>query len=205
MNVFDQKAAEWDKNPMHKERSRVIAESIKTNLHLSDTMTAMEFGAGTGTTSFFLAGLLKEITMVDNSAEMVKRMNEKISLSGIKNLKAVNADLEHSVFNGSFDLIYTQLVLHHIHDIAGIIAKFHDMLKPGGFIAIADLYAEDGDFHGADFHGHNGFDPVELSGIMQAAGFVDINHEKCYSFEKDIPEKGKRLYDIFLLTGSRAD
>lgn len=205
MNVFDNKAADWDKNPMHAERSSVIADSIKKNLPLTRKMTAMEFGAGTGTTSFLLAGLLQEITMIDNSPEMVKRMNEKISQSGIKNLKAVNADLEHKSYKGSFDLIFTQMVLHHIPDIDGIITKFHGLLKPGGLIAIADLYAEDGDFHGAEFQGHNGFDPDELSGKMQGSGFVDILHEKCYSFWKEIPEKGRRLYDIFLLTASKPE
>ena len=60
---------------------------------------------------------------------------------------------------GSFDLIYTLMVLHHVGDVETIIRKFRGLLNPGGYLAIADLYSEDGSFHGEGFSGHMGFDP----------------------------------------------
>ncbi len=32
-----------------------------------------------------------------------------------------------------------------------ILEKFHDLLNPSGYLAIADLYPEDGSFHGLSF------------------------------------------------------
>ncbi|HLN20656.1 MAG TPA: class I SAM-dependent methyltransferase [Bacteroidales bacterium] len=205
MSEFDKKAAEWDNNPMHTERSRVIAESIKKDIPLNRQMSALEFGAGTGTTSFFLANDIGEITMVDNSPEMVKRTKEKIILSGLKNLKVIEFDLVNNNFNGGFDLIFTQMVLHHIPDIRDIILKFHDLLNNDGYLAIADLYSEDGSFHGAGFEGHNGFDPGELAGIIRTSGFKDISYSKCFTVQKDIAGQGKKQFDVFILTCKRSD
>ena len=50
------------------------------------------------------------------------------------------------------------MVLHHVTDIENIIRKFHNLLNPDGHLAIADLYTEDGSFHGKEFTGHKGFD-----------------------------------------------
>jgi hypothetical protein len=42
-------------------------------------MTALKYGAGTGITSFLFKDHFKEFTMMDNSPEIVRIMNEKIS------------------------------------------------------------------------------------------------------------------------------
>ena len=89
MNEFDIKAAEWDMNPMHWNRSEAIAKEIKKLIPLNKKMTALEYGAGTGITSFMLKDYLKEITLMDNSLEMVRVMNEKIKSSKVKNLKYI--------------------------------------------------------------------------------------------------------------------
>ncbi len=81
MNEFDIKAAGWDQNPMHWDRSVAIVKELLKQVPVRKEMTAMEFGAGTGITSFLLKDHLKEITMVDSSAEMVKVMNEKVKVS----------------------------------------------------------------------------------------------------------------------------
>ena len=65
------------------------------------------------------------------------------------------------------------MVLHHVGDIDTIIKKFHDLLNPGGYLAIADLYSEDGSFHGEGFHGHRGFDPVSLAALLQKQGLPE--------------------------------
>ena len=164
MNEFDIKAAEWDQNPIIWERAKAIANEIKKLIPLKKQMTALEFGAGTGITSFILKDSLKEITLMDNSSEMVKVMNNKIKTSKVKNLKTLNFNLEKvELKDAKFDFIFNQMVLHHITDIEDIITKFYNLLNLGGFLAIADLYTEDGSFHGDGFTGHKGFDIEILS------------------------------------------
>jgi len=167
-------------------------------------MTALEFGAGTGVTSFVLKDSLKEITLMDNSSEMVKVMNNKIKTSRVKNLKTLNFNLEKAELkDAKFDFIFNQMVLHHISDIDDIIIKFYNLLNPGGFLAIADLYTEDGSFHGDGFTGHKGFDIEILSNKMRNQGFTNISHQKCFVINKKISDTETKKFDVFLLIAKR--
>jgi len=189
MSEFDIKAAEWDKNPMHWDRSAAIAKEIIKGIPLRTDFRAIEFGAGTGILSFLLKDHLKEILLLDNSSEMIRLAEEKISSSGAKNLKTKLFDLEHSdLEDGKFDLIFTQMVLHHVSDVNGILAKFHTLLNPGGYLAIADLYPEDGSFHGTETHVHMGFDTGSLASLLTKLGFRDITTKECFVINRKISE-----------------
>ena len=204
MNEFDLKAAEWDQNPIIWERAETIANEIKRLIPLKKQMTALEFGAGTGVTSFILKDFLKEITLMDNSSEMVKVMNNKIKTSRVENLKTLNFNLEQDDFkDAKFDFIFNQMVLHHITDIKNIITKFYNLLNPGGFLAIADLYTEDGSFHGEGFAGHKGFDPADLSGELLKSGFQNITHHQCFVINKEISVAKTKQFNVFLLKAQR--
>jgi tRNA (cmo5U34)-methyltransferase len=186
MNEFDIKAAEWDKNTMHWDRSEAIAKEIIKLIPLKNDMTALEYGAGTGITSFLLKDYLKEITLMDNSSEMVKVMIEKINTKNVK-----------------FDLIFTQMVLHHVADIETIINRFSQLLNPGGYLAIADLYEEDGSFHGEGFAGHRGFNLINFSGIIRKNHFTNISHKTCFVIDRKISETESKQFDVFLLVAKR--
>lgn len=204
MNEFDIKAAGWDQNPMHWERSEAIANEIKRQIPLNKEMTALEYGAGTGITSFLLKDYLKDITLMDNSTEMVNVMKEKILTTKSDNLKAVNFNLEISEYKeGKFDLIFTQMVLHHINDIETIINRFYQLLNPGGFLALADLYKEDGTFHGDGFEGHRGFEMDELSNILLKNHFSGILHRECFVINRKISETETRQFPVFLIIAKR--
>ena len=200
MNDFDLKASDWDQDPMHLERSRSVANGIIETIPHPGEMTALEYGSGTGITSFFLKDHFKNITMMDNSAGMVNVMKKNILNSSVPNLKAVLFDLEENQWEGSkFDIIITQMVLHHIPDYKSVLRKFSSILNPEGYIAIADLYSEDGSFHGEGFNGHNGFDVEILTSEIRSLGFNIISADKCFSINKEIPGSGIRQFDLFLL------
>lgn len=206
MNEFDIKAAGWDLNLMHIERSEAIAKQLIERIPLNKSMIALEFGAGTGITSFLLKDQLGEILMLDNSMEMVRIMNEKIIASGTENLKAIYFDLEKEVWSKTkFNLIFNQMALHHVDDTGSIIEKFYFMLHPGGYLAIADLYPEDGSFHGNDFNGHKGFNPQYLSSLLEKTGFRNITVKKCFEIYKQITDKGLKQFDLFLLIAERGN
>lgn len=204
MNEFDIKAAEWDNNPMHWDRSEAVVNEIIKLIPLNNEMTALEYGAGTGIGSFLLKDHLKEIILMDNSSEMVKVINEKIRSSKVKNLRALNFNLETDVYReGRFDFIFTQMVLHHVNDIEKIMNTFHTLLNPQGFLAIADLYEEDGSFHGDGFTGHKGFNINSLSGTLRKTRFSDISHKTCFVINNKISENETKQYEVFILVAKR--
>lgn len=189
---------------MHWDRSEAIVNEIIKLIPLKKEMTALEYGAGTGITSFLLKDYLKEITLMDNSTEMVKVMNDKIKASKAKNLKVLNFDLEHSDYNrGKFDLIFTQMVLHHVTEIDTIINRFRMLLNPGGYLAIADLYPEDGSFHGDGFTGHRGFNIENFSGIIRKHKFENISHKTCFIIDRKISDSESKQFEVFLLIANR--
>jgi tRNA (cmo5U34)-methyltransferase len=204
MNEFDLKAAEWDNNPTHWDRSEAIVNEIRNLIPLNKEMTALEYGAGTGIASFMLKDHLKEITLMDNSSEMVKVINEKITTTKVKNLKTLNFDLEHTDYKGGkFDLIFTQMVLHHVVDIKSILCKFSQLLNSGGYLAIADLYEEDGSFHGDGFTGHRGFKPEYLTGILKKNNFSNLSDKSCFVIDRKISETETKKFGVFLLIANR--
>jgi 2-polyprenyl-3-methyl-5-hydroxy-6-metoxy-1,4-benzoquinol methylase len=204
MNEFDLKAAGWDENPVHVERAAAITGAILNTVPVTKEMTALEFGAGTGIAGLLLSDHVKKIVLTDSSIEMVRIMKGKIRKGNVKNLRARLFDLEKNQWTGrKFDLVTSQMVLHHIADIEDILEKFHDLLRPGGFLTLADLYKEDGSFHGEGFTGHNGFDTVWLSEIVARKGFRDISVRKCFEIKKQFTETEIKQFDVFLLAAVR--
>ena len=99
----------------------------------------------------------------------------------------------------TFDLIVTSLVLHHVRHLDPVLAGFAQLLVPDGYLAIADLDAEDGSFHDHDFDGHHGFDRAELSDRLASAGFIDIRVRDCTRIDRD-----GTGYSVFLATARRS-
>ena len=204
MNEFDLKAAAWDENPVHIERTAAITSMMLKTIPANPEFKVLEFGAGTGIAAFLLKDHFRKIVMIDSSPGMVRIMKRKILKSNAKNLYVRLFDLERNPWRGrKFDLVMTQMVLHHIADIEGIIIKFHNFLRPGGYLAIADLYPEDGSFHGDGFTGHRGFDTDWLTELLYRNGFSNVSSGKCFEIKKQFTETETKQFDIFLLTARR--
>jgi ubiquinone/menaquinone biosynthesis C-methylase UbiE len=204
MNEFDIKASGWDENPIHHARSEAIAKEMLRLLPIKKEMSAMEFGAGTGILSFMLKDFFNDIILMDSSTEMVNVANKKIDATGAKNLKTIVFDLEHETYSGKpFDLIFTQMVLHHVNDIEKLFGNFYKILNPNGFLAISDLYTEDGSFHDEGFSGHNGFNVEDLTLTLNKCNFRVSSAEQCFTINRKISEKVTNLYPVFLLIANR--
>ena len=200
MSEFDSRAREWDKDKMHTERSVAIAAELQKMIPLDNSMKALEYGAGTGILSFLLKDQFAEITLMDNSIEMIKVCEEKAEFFNASHIIPLFFDLEHKDFKGKFDIVYNQMVLHHVNDVDSMLAKFYALLNPGGYLAIADLYPEDGSFHGAEVKVHLGFDPEKLTGILKQKGFKDTEYKTCFEIKRESGE----IYPIFLLVAKKS-
>jgi tRNA (cmo5U34)-methyltransferase len=202
MNEFDSKAIDWDKNNLHVERSEAIAASLLKRLLFRKEMKAMEYGAGTGLLSFLLKDRVSEITLIDNSAEMLRIAQDKIDQQHIEKMKTVLLNLENEDYPGKFDVIFSQMVFHHVNNIGLILDKFIAMLNPGGFLAIADLYIEDGSFHGSEFTGHKGFDPEKLKSAILNKGFISCEYDTCFVIRKPAVTSLIKEYPVFLMVAA---
>jgi tRNA (cmo5U34)-methyltransferase len=199
MSDFDSRAREWDKDKMHTERSQAIASELEKMIPLQHSMKALEYGAGTGLLSFLLKDRFSEITLMDQSKEMVKVCEEKAEYHKAKHIKALWYDLEHKDYAKKFDIIYNQMVLHHVTEVDGILKTFYSMLNPDGYLAIADLYTEDGSFHGPNAKVHLGFEPEKLIETLKFIGFKKFEYRTCFEIKRVPGIK----FPVFLLVAQK--
>jgi tRNA (cmo5U34)-methyltransferase len=203
MNEFDIKASGWDKNTVHLDRSKFIAGQLMELVPFSPDMKAMEFGAGTALLSFILKDLFASVTLIDNSQEMIKICNLKIAESKSHHIRTLKIDLETEDIDERFDIIYSQMAFHHIADINKIVNKLYLLLKEGGTLAVADLFHEDGSFHGEGFTGHKGFDPEWLTESMRNAGFKDVHYTNSLTQKRVDPDGKIMEYPLFLIIAKK--
>ena len=202
---FDSKARQWDENPVFRERGEKIAQAIRATVPLARTMHALDYGCGTGLLSFPLKDELGPIVLADSSGGMLEVVEEKIAAQRVTNMTTMKLDLlADPAPDQRFDLIYASMTLHHVPHVAQILAIFHDLLNPGGYLCIADLDREDGSFHGPEVEVHHGFDRAELGADVAHAGFAGIGFQTVFAITKT-RETDTRDYPVFLMTARRTD
>lgn len=189
---------------MHLERTMAVASQLMKMIPFKPNMKAMEFGAGTGLLSFYLKDRFSEITLMDSSREMLKMAEQKMEAGDHSKFKTLFINLETEEYRGDpFDIIYNQMVMHHIKDINAIFRKFYHLLNHGGILAIADLYPEDGSFHDGALDVHYGFDPDYLKEILHQQGFHECQIAPCFVIRKELAAERIKEYPVFLMTAYR--
>ncbi len=204
MTNFDERAKDWDSDPDKINRARTVADAIRTSLPLTKEMTALEYGCGTGLLSFALQSDLGQITLADTSLGMLDVLSEKIASAGVTNMHPVRLDLATDPLPAErYGLAYSLMTLHHIHDTDDILAKFHALLEPNGYLLVADLDKEDGTFHtDGSTDVHLGFDRDELRKKVESAGFRNIAFSMVYEIKKKIGGREK-VFPVFLMTAQK--
>ena len=137
-NHFDNRAREWDSNPLFQERAAKIAKAIRAAIPLNAGMTALDYGCGTGLLSFPFKDDLGRITLKDTSSGMLEVLREKIEAQGVTNMTVKQTDLTCDPLpDERYDLIYSSMTLHHIPDTEHILNVFNSLLNAGGALCIA--------------------------------------------------------------------
>lgn len=198
---FDDKAATWDDNPERALRSQIIADAMIRELPNDLSLSAMEYGCGTGLLSFPLRTRFAKITLADTSEGMLDVLREKIVRSKADNMEVVNVDLlgPSASLAASFSVIYCAMVLHHIENVQKLLTAWYSHLTSPGYLCIADLDSDNGLFHGPEFKGHNGFDRNELREVIEEAGFVDVRFSTVYKIKKETRDGIVRTFPLFLM------
>ncbi len=193
---FDTKAASWDASERRQALAENVAQAIKEELAIEPSSRILDFGAGTGLLTERLAEKNHQVVACDTSAQMLKKLRQKLPRA-----HCVVGDILAFESEEPFDLIVSSMTLHHIQDTTALFAKLFHLLRPGGYLAIADLSLEDGTFHdqGNDGVYHFGFEEESLCKQMERIGFADIRYRTVHTVRKD----NGRVYDIFLLVATK--
>ncbi len=136
-----------------------------------------DLGAGEGTLSQMLARRAQKVIAVDNSEKMVEFGLKIARENEVDNLEYRFGDLEAPPIDpASIDIAILSQALHHAVNPGKALQAAHQILKPGGRIAILDLLS----------HSHVearemyadiwlGFSELQLLTMLEEAGFESID------------------------------
>ncbi|SFP64603.1 class I SAM-dependent DNA methyltransferase [Salibacterium halotolerans] len=167
-NIFDEMAERFD-TPEQIELSEIIGEEIKKKLPDAGSKDLLEYGAGTGLVGLQLSGNVRSVQLVDSSEPMLNMAREKISRRSLSNVHVQHADFTKETPELEADVIVMSLVLHHIHDAAGLLRQLFHVLRQGGRLLIVDFDKDETmDHHD---HIHKTLSHDELTALLTETGF----------------------------------
>jgi len=142
----------------------------------------LEFGTGTGEFAVALSKLCHKVVAVDVSPVMLEYAQKKATSKKIKNIEFHHAGF--LTFNESpeqFDVIFTQLALHHLPDFWKSVAlkNIHNLLRKGGKFFVKDVV------YPSDIENYTPFFNGIIEGIENSAGV---------EFTKEIIDHVKKEY-----------
>lgn len=198
---FDAAAQTFDED-FRIRRAKAVVGQLAEQVRLDRSMSALDFGCGTGLVGFELLPMVGRLTLADPSTGMIDQARKKIDDADADRVEALVLEAGHPAPPGPYDLIVSLMTLHHIPDAEGMIRVLVSSLAPGGILAISDLDSEDGSFHGADAEVHRGFERSDVRSWFGRAGLDRIRESTPWILHKDVGG-ADREFPLFLITGRR--
>lgn len=197
-DYFQHKAEGYEKVSQRVENVDKIANAIIRHIELKPRMQLMDFGSGTGLLLERIAPSVRSISAVDVSSSMNAQLEKKRALLEC-DLEIIELDLSIKPLERQFDGIISSMTMHHVKNTGAMLTRFHSLLKPEGFIAVADLDAEDGSFHSEDTGVfHFGFNREALIEATKESGFSRVTMTTANTIHKPQGD-----FSVFLLTAYR--
>lgn len=199
---FNEVAPNWEEM-----RKNYYDESIKNKILeldiLKKGMTAVDLGAGDGYISRTVAGYVKKVIAVDISGEMLNVLKDKAKADGIKNIETLESDGQDvDLEDGSADVIFANMYLHHIDEPQLAIKEIGRLVKPGGTVFLADYNEHSNRELKEKMHDvWLGFNHAEIKNWFRKCGFKTINIETLYDSKEDAAKTYRE--SIFVLTAKK--
>lgn len=202
---FDQAASQWDSNPTRVELARAVGATIERTISVQPHWRALDYGAGTGLLTLTLQPRVASLVALDSSAGMLDQLTKKVQTAGILNVETRLWNIEDRPYpETGFDLVVSSMTLHHLKNVPLVLERLAKALKPGGWMAVADLDSEDGSFHGrADDVYHHGFQRPEIATWLETAGLGNVEMINAHVIRKPASTGELRKYGVFLAVGQR--
>lgn len=114
--------------------------------HAAGTEEVLDVATGSGHTANTISPLVRKVTAMDLTPEMLSAAEKFIKGNGHSNVVFVEGDAEKMPFHDeSFDIVTCRIAPHHFPDIEDFVKEVHRVLKPGGRFLLDDNVAPEDD------------------------------------------------------------
>lgn len=142
MSSYNWNAKDYQQNSAAQQQ---WARELIAKLKLTGGEDVLDLGCGDGKVTAEIVGQLKTGTVVgvDNSGAMIAFANKKYPASRYPNIEFKLMDARELAFEGQFDVVFSNAVLHWIKDHNPVLKGLYKALKSGGKILL-QMGAKDG-------------------------------------------------------------
>jgi ubiquinone/menaquinone biosynthesis C-methylase UbiE len=106
---------------------------------------ALDVATGTGFTAVSLAKVVKQVTAMDLTEEMLDQARRLAKSQGLINIRFKQGDaMEMEYPDESFDLVTTRRAAHHFQDVPRFLMEAKRVLKPDGKLGVVDMSPPEG-------------------------------------------------------------
>jgi len=171
---FASAAGKWDRL-----RGELFGQRVDLKMALGllpSNAVVGDLGCGTGATADFLSDFATRIIAIDASAEMMQAARER--LRNRTNVELHKSSLESlPLDDGTLDVAFLNLVLHHVSDPAAVIREVGRVLSPAGRLIVVDMQQHDREEYRQQMgHVWLGFSEKQLTTLLHNAGLTPERH-----------------------------
>jgi ubiquinone/menaquinone biosynthesis C-methylase UbiE len=144
--VLGHSADEYQRLRRQAETFESVTARLFRSIGLQPGWRCLDLGCGPGETMRMMGEIVGpsgEVTGLDRDAEAGRKAIERLRATGTSRYRFIEADMETTdeVSGGLFDLTFARLSLLYSRDPVAVLRRMHRWTKPGGCVAVQDLYA----------------------------------------------------------------
>ena len=185
---------------------RDVAVRSMARLDLQHGESVLDVGCGTGV---FLPGLAAavgpegRVVGLDHSAAFLEEARKRLTEASVSDrVELIEGDAHHLPFaDGAFDAVHCERVLMHLEDPALAIREMYRVVRPGGRVVLAEVYAAGARIDHPDPEAEklisaalvsgirNTSMGIALRGLLVESGFSDVGGEVVGYFEETLDQE----------------
>lgn len=205
VKYFDSIAYEWDELRKKYFEDEIRKRAIElSELNTSEDLIVADVGTGSGFMALEASKYAKAVIGIDVSTEMLRCAKRNVENLKLDNVFFIKGSMEQlPVIDFSFDVVFTNMALHHVENPFKGIMEMYRILKPGGILIITDVMKHNGEW--ARFEMYDkwlGFEIDDVENWMKKCKFkeIDVKHSGLYAQAKS--SKGEFIKTgIFIAKG----